>query len=87
LGIVTLNDIRNIMFQPRLYERMTVEEIMIGPAAKIHPTMNMAEVMNIFDTTNAWSLPVIDNGRYIGMLSKNQIFTSYRRVLKHFSDD
>jgi CIC family chloride channel protein len=49
--------------------------------------MNMAEVMNLFDSTNAWSLPVIDNGRYVGMLSKNHIFTSYRKVLKHFSDD
>lgn len=87
LGIVTLNDIRNIMFQPRLYERMTVGDIMIGPPAKVSPAMNMAEVMNLFDTTNAWNLPIIDNGRYVGMLSKNHIFTSYRKVLKHFSED
>jgi len=87
LGIVTLNDIRNIMFQPRLYERMTVGDIMIGPPAKVSPTMNMAEVMNLFDTTNAWNLPVINNGKYVGMLSKNHIFTSYRKVLKHFSED
>lgn len=87
LGIVTLNDIRNIMFQPRLYERMTVGDIMIGPPAKVSPSMNMAEVMNLFDTTNAWSLPIINNGKYVGMLSKNHIFTSYRKVLKHFSED
>ena len=87
-GIVTLDDIRNIMFQPRLYERLTVGEIMIGPLAKIHPQMNMAEVMNLFDNTNAWSLPLIDqSGIYIGMLSKSHIFKSYRTLLKDFSED
>lgn len=87
-GMVTLNEIRNIMFQTRLYDRLTVEEIMIGPAAKVHPDMNMAEVMNLFDTTNAWDLPLIDqSGKYLGMLSRQHIFTTYRNVLKTFSED
>ncbi len=88
LGIVTLDDIRNIMFQPRLYNRMKVEDIMIGPLARIRPEMNMAEVMNLFDNTNAWSLPLIDqSGQYLGMLSKSHIFRSYRDMLKTFSED
>jgi len=88
LGIVTLNDMRNIMFQPRLYERMLVEDIMIGPKGKITPEMNMAEVMNLFDTTDAWTLPVIDiQGKYIGMLSRQHIYETYRGLLKEFSED
>lgn len=88
VGMVTLNELRNIMFQTRLYDRLTVEEIMIGPAAKVFPGMNMAEVMNLFDTTNAWDLPLIDqSGTYLGMLSRQHIFTTYRNVLKNFSED
>lgn len=88
VGIVTLNEIRNIMFQPRLYRRMRVQDIMIGPPAKVAPRMNMAEVMNLFDLTGAWNLPVVDNGgMYVGMLQKNRIFTTYRNVLKDFSED
>ena len=88
LGIVTLSDVRNIMFQPRLYDRMTVEDIMIGPSAKLTPKMNMAEVMNLFDNTNAVTLPLIDqSGKYLGMLSKQQIFSKYREVLQKFSED
>lgn len=88
MGIVTLDDIRNIMFQPRLYQRYSVADIMIGPLAKVTPTMNMAEVMNLFDNTNAWSLPLIDNsGQYIGMLSRNHIYNKYRSVLRTFSED
>ena len=67
---------------------MTVEEIMIGPPAKLTPSMNMAEVMNQFDNTNAVNLPLLDNtGKYLGMLSKQQIFSTYRRVLQDFSED
>lgn len=47
----------------------------------------MDEVMKAFDRTNAWNLPVVENGRYIGFVSKSKIFNSYRRVLKHYCDD
>ena len=88
LGIVTLDDIRNVMFQQRLYERMVVEDLMIGPKGKISPTMNMAEVMNLFDNTDALTLPVIDNqGKYLGMLSRQHIYATYREMLKEFSED
>ena len=88
VGIVTLNDLRNIMFQPRLYERMTVADIMIGPKGKIPSDMNMAEVMNLFDTTGAWTLPVIDNqGKYVGMMSRQHLYETYRALLKQFSED
>ena len=88
VGIVTLNDLRNIMFQPRLYERMKVADIMIGPKGKIPSDMNMAEVMNLFDTTGAWTLPVIDHqGRYVGMMSRQHLYETYRALLKQFSED
>ncbi len=88
VGVITLNEIRNIMFQPRLYERMTVEDIMIGPKGKVLPGMNMAEVMNLFDTTDAWTLPVIDQqGKYLGMLSRQHIYATYRQLLLKFSED
>ncbi len=87
LGVVLLNDIRNIMFQPRLYSKMKVKQFMISPPAKIEIGMPMEKVMNLFDDTNAWNLPVVENGQYIGFVSKAKIFNSYRKVLKHFSEE
>lgn len=87
LGIVLLNDIRNIMFQPRLYGKMMVKQFMISPPAKIEVGMPMEKVMNLFDDTNAWNLPVVEEGIYIGFVSKAKIFNSYRKVLKHFSEE
>lgn len=87
LGIVLLNDIRNIMFQPRLYGKLTVKQFMISPPGKIEIGMPMEQVMNLFDDTNAWNLPVVEKGQYIGFVSKAKIFNSYRKVLRHFSED
>jgi CIC family chloride channel protein len=48
----------------------------------------MDKVMKTFDDTGAWNLPVIDeNRRYVGFVSKSKIFNSYRRVLRHYSED
>lgn len=88
LGIVLLDDIRNIMFRTELYERFKVSTFMTVPPGKIEIGMPMEKVMKIFDETNAWNLPVVDEqGKYVGFVSKSKIFNSYRRVLVHFSQD
>ncbi len=86
-GIVLLDDIRNIMFRTDLYKKMHVSRFMSAPPAMIDINTPMDRVMEIFDKTNAWNLPVVDGGRYVGFVSKSKIFNSYRRVLRHFTDD
>jgi CIC family chloride channel protein len=88
LGVVQLDDIRNIMFRPDLYRRMYVNRFMSSPPAKIVVGTPMEQVMKIFDNTRAWNLPVVDEqGLYVGFVSKSKIFNSYRQVLKHYSYD
>ncbi len=88
IGIVLLDDIRNIMFRPDLYRRMYVNKFMTVPVAKIVLGQSMESVMKTFDSTGAWNLPVVDEqGHYVGFVSKSKIFNSYRRVLRHYSDD
>ena len=86
VGVVLLDDIRNIMFRPDLYKKMYVTRFMSMPPARIEINQPMEEVMRIFDKTNAWNLPVVENGKYIGFVSKSKIFNSYRRVLRHYCD-
>lgn len=86
-GIVLLDDIRNIMFRTELYTRFRVAKLMISPPAMISVQDTMEKVMKVFDDTNAWNLPVVDeSNRYIGFVSKSKIFNTYRQVLVHFSD-
>jgi len=88
-GVVLLDDIRNIMFRPELYDRFKVKKFMISPPAKIEIQMPMEKIMQIFDDTQAWNLPVIDGqGKYLGFISKSKIFNAYREILvENFSDE
>lgn len=87
-GIVLLDDIRNIMFRTELYDRFEVSKLMVLPPAKLRIEASMEEVMRVFDDTNAWNLPVVNElGQYMGFVSKSKIFNSYRKVLVHFSDE
>ncbi len=88
VGIMPLDEVRNIMFRPDLYKRFSVRKLMIAVPAKINVSQSMDKVMDLFEDSGAWSLPVVDdNGRYVGFVSKTKIFNSYRHVLVHFSDD
>ncbi len=88
LGMVLINDIRNIMFRPELYDRFTVEKFMVGAPAKVEITSTMEQVMAQFENTKAWNLPVVDSkGIYKGILSQSSVFNSYREVLvENYSD-
>jgi CIC family chloride channel protein len=82
LGLVLVDNIRNIMFRPELYERFRVSKFMVSAPAKLRPNMSMEKIMRIFDDTKAWNLPVVDaEGHYMGFVSRSNIFTSYREVL------
>ncbi len=82
LGIIFLDKIREIIFKTEMYSIILVKELMSKPEATIHPEETMEKVMKKFDDTGAWNLPVTDNGKYIGFLSKSTLFSSYRTKLK-----
>ena len=89
LGVVLLDNIRNIMFRPELYNRFHVSKFMVSAPAKLYINMPMDQIMQTFDDTKAWNLPVVDEQEhYIGFMSKSKIFNSYREVLvDNFSGD
>lgn len=88
VGVISLDEIRNIMFRPELYNRFKASQLMVSPPAIVKLTDSMEHVMNIFQTTQAWNLPVVDDeGRYQGYVSKSKIFNSYRDLLVTLSDE
>ncbi len=86
LGVVLLDDIRNIMFRQELYHRFTVDKFMVSAPARLNINDSMDAVMSKFDDTGAWNLPVVDaDGKYLGFVSKSKIFNTYRQVLVDYS--
>lgn len=81
-GIVTLDDIREIMFDEDARENTLIHAIMTVPPSSVSSREKMQSVMNKFEVTQAWNLPVIDDGKYVGFVSKSRIFNAYRTNLR-----
>jgi len=86
-GVVSLDDVREIMFQQELYDTTFVRDLMTIPLSYIDKKENIETVMDTFRKTGAWNLPVLDNGYYVGFISKSRIYATYRELLVEFSEE
>jgi len=86
-GVVSLDDVREIMFNTELYQNTFVKDLMTIPPSYIDKSENIEMVMETFRKTGAWNLPVLDNGYYVGFISKSRIYTTYRELLIQFSEE
>ena len=86
-GVVLLDDIREFMFDKERYTTTMVKDLMIMPPEIISTDEKMENVMKKFSDSGAWNLPVVNNRKYIGFISKSTIFNAYRAELVHFSDE
>ena len=81
-GIIELNDIKQRLFQPELFDKLTIQSLMKKPAAILSYNEDMHSVMEKFDITQSWYLPVLDKEKkFIGFISKTKLFNKYREIL------
>lgn len=87
VGVVLLDSIRHIIFNTDMYGSVFVRDLMQPPPTHISPGDSMENVMKKFEENGAWNLPVVNNGEYIGFLSKSKLFSYYRQWLIDISED
>ncbi|MES2678750.1 MAG: chloride channel protein [Bacteroidota bacterium] len=80
-GLITIDDIRDIMFKQDLYDKITVKELMRRPNYLITEKDDISSAMKLFDESHLWNIPVVFNGKYKGFISKSTILEKYREVL------
>jgi CIC family chloride channel protein len=86
LGHILLDDIRNIMFDHDLYNT-PIENIMVMPTFTIAPNESMEEVARKFQESGKYNIVVVQDGKYIGYISRANVFSTYRKKLSEVSDD
>ena len=87
-GVVTLDDVREMMFDRSRYDSVRIYTIMKSAPAFVYQDERMESVMDKFESTQAWNLPVLDDeNKYLGFVSKSKIFSSYRDQLKAVSNE
>ena len=81
-GIIELNDIKQKLFQPENFDKITINSIMKRPPALLSLQDSMHAVMEKFDLTQSWYLPVLDKDKkFAGFISKSKLFNKYREIL------
>lgn len=85
LGVVSLDRVREIMFDKTNYNKTLVKEIMFTLPDVIEIHFPVELVAEMFKKTNTWNLAVVDNGKYVGFISKSKLFSVYREKLADIS--
>lgn len=86
-GMVKMDDVRHLIFKQDEYDKVTLKEIMYLPEHWISPNDSMDEVVEKFVSSERYNLAVIDNGKYLGFISRAKVFSDYREYVKMFSND
>lgn len=86
VGIITLDDLRPVLFSKNFDDTLTVATLMKEPKAVIVEDDSVVVVAKKFDDTGLWHLPVVKNsGRFAGFISKSSVLNSYRQLLQAHS--
>jgi len=87
VGLIFLDDIREIMFKTSLYNELAVKDLMRKPGTIVSPNESVHGIMKKFDETMSWYLPVVAEGKFIGFVSKLNLLSNYRSQLIRTSRD
>jgi CIC family chloride channel protein len=88
LGEIDIMKIRSVVFRIELYHHFTASQLMTEPKALLSDATPMADVMRTFERTGANWLPVLDaESRLKGYISRQRLYTLYRKMVHDMSED
>ena len=80
-GLITIDDIRDVMFKQELYDKISVKELMHPTRYIITEKDDISSAMKLFDESHLWNIPVVFDGKYQGFISKSTVLEKYRNIL------
>lgn len=86
-GALNMDNVREIMFKTELYEKVFIRNLMAKSPVTISPGESMEDVAHKFHQSSDFNIPVLSNGQYVGFISRARLFSSYRQLLKKWSED
>ena len=81
VGIVLLDDVREIIFESHLHNLIIMQDIMTKPPAVVDVKEKMYDIVKKIDVLDVWNLPVVNGNQYVGFISKSKILSHYRSLL------
>ena len=81
VGMLKMDDVRDIIFNHEMYDKVKISELMYMPEDFISPDDTMEIVTNKFEASGRYNIAVIENGKYLGFISRARVFTNYRKQI------
>jgi len=86
-GMIFLDQIRHIMFKPELYDDTLVSSLSYRPSKVVDLEDDMETVAHKFQHSGKYNLVVLDGEKYVGFVSRANVFSEYRKLLQDFSEE
>jgi CIC family chloride channel protein len=85
LGLFSLNDVRELMFDRELYDKITMKDLMQPPEVVVNLSDSVEDIARKIQVSGRYNMPVLQNGKYVGFVSRANLFATYQQVMKKFS--
>ena len=85
-GHVLFDDVRGILFDTQYYDQ-SIQNFAVLPDYVIHPDEPMEEIVYKFQKSGKYNIPVIQGGKYLGYISRANVFSAYRAMMSEISED
>lgn len=87
VGILTLNDVREILFKPELYNQIKVSGLMYYPEVYVSYYDTLGQIADKIENSGRYNVPVLKDNKYVGFVSRAKVFSAYRKLIKDFSNE
>lgn len=87
IGEILLSDIRKVMFKPELYDKIRITKFIHYPESVVNKENSMEEIAQKLHEHQVYNIPVLQNGKFVGCLSRANFFSEYRKQLQKTAED
>jgi CIC family chloride channel protein len=81
IGMIFIDRIRPYLFDTQMHGVLMTEQVMEINVPQVGPDDELADVLSLMEREGLSSLPVVENDRFLGMLSKSVLLDHYRKEL------
>jgi chloride channel protein, CIC family len=82
IGIIPLENFKEFMFKPELYNELRLGDLTSKSELILEINESMEDAMIKLENSSLWNIPVTREGKYVGFISRANILSYYRRILK-----
>jgi CIC family chloride channel protein len=85
MGVIRLQEVKELLLKPETSAGMTISDVTKTDIPTIDLTEDIVVAVKKFEQSDQWNIPVVSDGIYEGFISRSNLFSHYRRIIKRSS--